>query len=302
MPLSIRALFAARRRWGSTGRLPSVWRGASQPDVDTLWNCGVRQRDAEVPGVVRRVRAGHVRRRRSGVGDVVAQVAPADGGTARVDATHVEVGVVSVAGVVEEVVGHRMVVGVETGRLVEERHREADGVLRRVGFVVAAVAARLEAGSVAGGRRRSGHVTVAPGPRVLDDHGRVGGDEVEPVIGVPPRAAAPEHVRGAAGRRVVRTEPVGVLAGTVVAAQVVVVVRVRVEDEVASPAVDEQAGAHVVVGVDLLEGVVAARDPDPPGLGVLVVVLRNAPDFQSFEVDPAAGDVEALDAAVVRHP
>src|SRR2546425_12385299 len=38
-PLSINALFAARRRGGSTGRLPSAWRGAFQADVDTLWNC-----------------------------------------------------------------------------------------------------------------------------------------------------------------------------------------------------------------------------------------------------------------------
>src|SRR5689334_9672454 len=39
VPLSINVLPAARRRLGSTGRLPSAWRDASQPDVDTLWNC-----------------------------------------------------------------------------------------------------------------------------------------------------------------------------------------------------------------------------------------------------------------------
>jgi hypothetical protein len=32
-------LFDARWRLGNTGRLPSAWRGASHPDVDTFWNC-----------------------------------------------------------------------------------------------------------------------------------------------------------------------------------------------------------------------------------------------------------------------
>jgi hypothetical protein len=51
---------------GLAGRVPTGRRHALE--------LGVRQGDSEVPGVVRGVRAGQVRRRRSRVGDVVAQI------------------------------------------------------------------------------------------------------------------------------------------------------------------------------------------------------------------------------------
>jgi hypothetical protein len=144
---------------------------------------------------------------------------------------------------VEEVVGDRVMVGVEARRCIVEGHAESNGVLDAVGNVPAAVAARLEPIPVAGRRPRSGlgQVAVAPGPGVLDGHRRKGIDQVEPVIGVPPGAVAPEDVAWVAGRDV-GAEAVGVLPGPVRAVRVVVVVGVGVEDKVAAAVLDEQAG------------------------------------------------------------
>lgn len=64
---------------------------------------------------------------------------------------------------------------------------------------------------------------------------------------------------------------------------------IRVENEVAAAVLYEQTGPHVVMGVELLESVVAPGDPNAPGLVVQVVVLRHAGDVQALEVDPAAG-------------
>src|SRR5690348_13508088 len=97
-----------------------------------------------------------------------------------------------------------------------------------------------------------------------------------------------------------RAETIGVRASTTRAVRIVVVVRIAVEHEVVAAILDEDAGAHVVMGIDLLEDVVASRDPDTPGLVVQIVVLRDALDTQSLEVQVAAGNVEALDPAVVR--
>ena len=101
-------------------------------------------------------------------------------------------------------------------------------------------------------------------------------------------------IGGNVGAKAVRalTRPIG-------GEGVVVVMRVGIQDEVVAAILDEKARAHVVMDVEPLEDVVAAVDPDSPGLVVQVVVLPDMRDFDPFQMNPIGRHVETLDPAVV---
>ena len=79
-----------------------------------------------------------------------------------------------------------------------------------------------------------------------------------------------------------------------------IIMGVAVEDQVGVAPPNGDSRPHIVVRVEELENIVASGDVNAPALVVFVVVLRNAPEFEAFDMDPASGHVNAPDPAIVR--
>ena len=135
-------------------------------------------------------------------------------------------------------------------------------------------------------------MAAAHGPAILDDERHALVDKVVAVVGIPPRTAAPKG-RGGAGCLVMVAKAIGILPVPLTAVDVVVVVRIAIEDEVPSTAlgiVDEQPRPEAVMEVEQLEGVVARTLGLHRGIGVIAAGPDlTVGDLESLEVHPAPG-------------